>query len=39
MLELYRSALRIRHAELLLASSPLDGCMLPPDCAVWLRTG
>ncbi len=27
------------HAELLLASSPLDGGLLPPDCAVWLRTG
>jgi alpha-glucosidase len=80
MLELYRSALRIRHAEpalgdgwmtwldaadgvlafdrggvrcvanlsprpialpadaeLLLASGPLDGGQLPPDCAVWLR--
>ena len=81
MLELYRSALRIRHAEpalgagsmtwldaadgvlafdrggvqcvvnlsprptglppraeLLLASWPLVGGLLPPDCAVWLRT-
>jgi alpha-glucosidase len=27
------------HAELLLASWPLDGGLLPPDCAVWLRTG
>jgi alpha-glucosidase len=26
------------HAELLLASWPLDGGLLPPDCAVWLRT-
>ncbi|HEY2639785.1 MAG TPA: glycoside hydrolase family 13 protein [Streptosporangiaceae bacterium] len=26
------------HAELLLASSPLDDGLLPPDCAVWLRT-
>jgi alpha-glucosidase len=26
------------YAELLLASSPLDDGMLPPDCAVWLRT-
>jgi alpha-glucosidase len=26
------------HAELLLASGPLDGDLLPPDCAVWLRT-
>jgi alpha-glucosidase len=26
------------QAELLLASSPLDGGLLPPDCAVWLRT-
>ena len=25
-------------AELLLASSPLDDGLLPPDCAVWLRT-
>jgi alpha-glucosidase len=25
------------HAELLLASGPLDGGQLPPDCAVWLR--
>ena len=29
----------VHHAELLLASSPLDGGLLPPDCAVWLRTG
>jgi alpha-glucosidase len=26
------------HAELLLASWPLDAGLLPPDCAVWLRT-
>jgi alpha-glucosidase len=26
------------HTELLLASWPLDGGLLPPDCAVWLRT-
>jgi alpha-glucosidase len=26
------------YAELLLASSPLDDGLLPPDCAVWLRT-
>jgi alpha-glucosidase len=26
------------HAELLLASRSLDGGLLPPDCAVWLRT-
>jgi alpha-glucosidase len=25
------------HAGLLLASGPLDGELLPPDCAVWLR--
>jgi alpha-glucosidase len=25
------------HAGLLLASGPLDGDLLPPDCAVWLR--
>ncbi|MGH3301792.1 MAG: DUF3459 domain-containing protein, partial [Streptosporangiaceae bacterium] len=25
------------HAGLLLASGPLDGGLLPPDCAVWLR--
>jgi alpha-glucosidase len=27
------------HAEVLLASWPLDSGLLPPDCAVWLRTG
>jgi alpha-glucosidase len=27
------------HAGLLLASGPLDGELLPPDCTVWLRTG
>jgi alpha-glucosidase len=27
-----------RHSGLLLASGPLDGELLPPDCAVWLRT-
>jgi alpha-glucosidase len=27
------------HAELLLASGPLDGGLLPSDCAVWQRTG
>jgi alpha-glucosidase len=27
------------HAGLLLASGPLDGELLPSDCAVWLRTG
>ena len=27
------------HAGLLLSSGPLDGELLPPDCAVWLRTG
>jgi alpha-glucosidase len=26
------------HAGLLLASGPLDGELLPTDCAVWLRT-
>ena len=26
------------HAGLLLSSGPLDGELLPPDCAVWLRT-
>jgi alpha-glucosidase len=26
------------HGGLLLASGPLDGELLPPDCAVWLRT-
>jgi alpha-glucosidase len=26
------------HAEVLLASGPLDGAVLPPDTAVWLRT-
>jgi alpha-glucosidase len=26
------------HAGLLLASGPLDGELLPPDCAAWLRT-
>ncbi|HEX9517568.1 MAG TPA: DUF3459 domain-containing protein [Streptosporangiaceae bacterium] len=26
------------HAGVLLASGPLDGALLPPDCAVWLRT-
>jgi alpha-glucosidase len=25
------------HAGLLLASGPLDGELLPPDSAVWLR--
>jgi alpha-glucosidase len=25
------------HAGLLLASGPLDGDLLPPDCAAWLR--
>jgi alpha-glucosidase len=25
------------HESLLLASSPLDGALLPPDTAVWLR--
>ena len=25
------------HAGVLLASGPLDGALLPPDCAVWLR--
>ena len=25
------------HQGLLLASGPLDGELLPPDCAVWLR--
>jgi alpha-glucosidase len=27
------------HAGLLLASGPLDGGLLPPDSAVWLRAG
>jgi len=27
------------HAGLLLASGPLDGELLPTDCAVWLRSG
>ena len=27
------------HAGVLLASGPLDGELLPPDCAVWLRDG
>jgi len=27
------------HAGLLLASGPLDGELLPPDSAVWLRAG
>ena len=26
------------HRELLLASGPLDGELLPPDTAAWLRT-
>jgi alpha-glucosidase len=26
------------HPELLAASWPLDGGVLPPNCAVWLRT-
>jgi hypothetical protein len=26
------------RAELLAASWPIDGGLLPPDCAVWLRT-
>ncbi len=26
------------HAGVLLASGPLDGPLLPPDCAVWLRS-
>jgi alpha-glucosidase len=26
------------HGALLLSSGPLDGGLLPPDCAVWLRT-
>jgi alpha-glucosidase len=26
------------HSSLLLASGPLDGELLPADCAVWLRT-
>ncbi len=26
------------HQELLLASGPLDGELLPPDTAAWLRT-
>ncbi len=27
------------HAGLLLSSGPMDSELLPPDCAVWLRTG
>jgi len=27
------------HGGLLLASGPLDGELLPPDAAVWLRAG
>lgn len=29
----------VGQAELLLASWPLDGGLLPPGCAAWLRTG
>jgi alpha-glucosidase len=32
-----RAAPLPEHAGLLLASGPLDGGLLPPDCAVWLR--
>jgi alpha-glucosidase len=27
------------HNEVILASGPLDGPLLPPDTAVWLRSG
>jgi alpha-glucosidase len=33
-----RAARLPAHHGLLLASGPLDGELLPPDCAVWLRT-
>jgi alpha-glucosidase len=32
-----RAAQLPAHQGLLLASGPLDGELLPPDCAVWLR--
>jgi alpha-glucosidase len=32
-----RAASLPEHAGLLLASGPLDGGLLPPDCAAWLR--
>ena len=45
MLELYRAALRMRRAEqaqaadkVLISSTPLQGRVLPPDCAAWLRS-